>query len=249
MLEFFAALNPSNPTAVSSPFAASTGTLTTSRGGGHSSGEAAESAVGGLGAWSSVAPAPRIQSRQASGVRDAAVGAPASQRACQRTALGGGSRHDRRGTAGHAEQSRDGLRAPSGRTSPAVRPPRRRCVPTSPGRSWRPGRQPPGRCPPATRPRRPRPTGTGSRRTARDSASPRVQRADGRLSRPGRPVEADPASNGHARGAALRAIQVSRTCRASRRARTVPSRRARAHRCGELGEPAAVPIRLELGSA
>jgi hypothetical protein len=63
MLEYFAAPS-SNPTAVSSPFATSAGTLTTNRGG-HASSEAADSAAGGLGAWSSVAPPPKAQSRQA----------------------------------------------------------------------------------------------------------------------------------------------------------------------------------------
>ena len=72
MLEYFAAPS-SNPTAASSPFGAnspfgaSAATLTANRGasGSGTSGEAAASATSGLGAWSSVAPAPRAQSRQA----------------------------------------------------------------------------------------------------------------------------------------------------------------------------------------
>jgi hypothetical protein len=66
MLEYFAAPS-SNPTAVSSPFTASAGTLTTNRGA-HSPSEAAaaEAAAGGVGgAWASVAPAPKAPSRQA----------------------------------------------------------------------------------------------------------------------------------------------------------------------------------------
>jgi hypothetical protein len=83
MLEFFAAPS-SNPTAVSSPFGASAGTLTTNRGGGHSSSEAADSAAGagGLGAWASVAPAPKTQNRQAR-VSGAPPWEPASQPASE----------------------------------------------------------------------------------------------------------------------------------------------------------------------
>jgi subtilisin family serine protease len=72
MLEYFAAPS-SNPTPASRSFATAAGTLTTNRGGGHSSGhggghsgaETAETPAGGLGAWASVAPAPKTQSRQA----------------------------------------------------------------------------------------------------------------------------------------------------------------------------------------
>jgi hypothetical protein len=68
MLEYFAAPS-SNPTAVRRPFAAAAGTLTTTRGGGRSNAEAADAAAGteagGLGAWASVAPAPKTPSRQA----------------------------------------------------------------------------------------------------------------------------------------------------------------------------------------
>jgi hypothetical protein len=71
MLEYFAAPS-SNPTAVSSPFAGST--LTTNRGAGHgghsghggfAGGEAADSGADRLGAWASVAPAPKAPARQA----------------------------------------------------------------------------------------------------------------------------------------------------------------------------------------
>ena len=91
MLEYFAAPS-SNPTAGSSPFATSAGTLTTNRGAGHSSahssahssGEAADAAAGAgsLGAWASVAPAPKVQSRQAR-VSGAPPWEPASQPASE----------------------------------------------------------------------------------------------------------------------------------------------------------------------
>jgi Subtilase family len=81
MLEYFAAPS-SNPTAGSSPFAAPAGTLTTNRGGGHSSGEAADAAAASLGAWASVAPAPKTQSRQAR-VSGAPPWEPASQPASE----------------------------------------------------------------------------------------------------------------------------------------------------------------------
>jgi hypothetical protein len=76
MLEYFAAPS-SNPTAVSSPFGGSTGVLTTNRGSSRnstssrastsrSSSEAAASAASGVGgAWSSGAPAPKVQGRRA----------------------------------------------------------------------------------------------------------------------------------------------------------------------------------------
>jgi hypothetical protein len=81
MLEFFAAPS-SNPTAGSSPFAASAGTLTTNRGGSHGSGEPADAAAGSLGAWASVAPAPKTPSRQAR-VSGAPPWEPASQPASE----------------------------------------------------------------------------------------------------------------------------------------------------------------------
>jgi Subtilase family len=81
MLEYFAAPS-SNPTTGSSPFVTTAGTLTTSRGSGHSSGEAADAAAGSLGAWSSVAPAPKTPSRQAR-VSGAPPWEPASQPASE----------------------------------------------------------------------------------------------------------------------------------------------------------------------
>src|SRR6202021_787831 len=74
MLEYFAAPS-SHPTAVRGRFGAGSGVLTTtrggSRGGGHresqGSNEAAAGTADGLGAWASVAPAPKVQSRPARG--------------------------------------------------------------------------------------------------------------------------------------------------------------------------------------
>jgi subtilisin family serine protease len=79
MLEYFAAPS-SNPTTASSPFAAA-GTLTTNRGG-HGSAEAADAAASGMGAWASVAPAPKTQQRQ-SRVSGAPPWEPASQPASE----------------------------------------------------------------------------------------------------------------------------------------------------------------------
>jgi len=190
MLEFFAA-PASNPTAVSSPFAASTGTLTTSRGGGHSSGETAESAADGLGAWSSVAPAPRIQSRQAR-VSGTPPWEPASQPASELpwAAVPGTIAGGRPVTPSRAGTGSGSIWP----TSPAA------AAPSTTGQSWAElaARTSAARALPASDPAAP-PTPDWDGPTA-----------DGPTRDPGfsgpmagfpssRPVPADPASNGHAR--------------------------------------------------
>ena len=203
MLEYFAAPS-SSPTAPSRPFSAAASTLTTNRGGGshssHSSGEAADAAASGMGAWASVAPAPKTQQRQTR-VSGAPPWEPASQPASELpwAAVPGTGTGGRTATPGATGTGSDSIWP----VTPAA------AAASTPSQSWDElaARTSPARAQPGSEPAAPptpdwdRPAPDGPQAGDLAFGGPGFPVA-GPVTRAAQPDRADPAGNGHAAHAA-----------------------------------------------